>query len=77
MTQTGVGFVYKRKLRTLRNLFSKSRAQTTALPQEGAVRTAGDILRKLMSKPQEQTPANEEKIDRQPVIVKEDEKKQN
>lgn len=77
VTQTGVGFVYKRKLRTLRNLFRKSRAQTTALPQEGAVRTAGDILRKLMSKPQEQTPANEEKIDRQPVIVKEDEKNQN
>ena len=74
VTQTGVGFVYKRKLRTLRNLFRKRSAQPMALPQEGAVRMAGDILRKVMSKSREQVPASEEKNDRQPINVRKDEK---
>lgn len=74
VTQTGVGFVYKRKLRTLRNLFRKRKAQPTSLPQEGAVRMAGDILRKMMSKP-EQPSRQDDNCDRetQPINVKKDE----
>lgn len=74
VTQTGVGFVYKRKLRTLRNLFRRRRAQATVLPQEGAIRMAGDILRKMMPKSQRPKSDGKEKTDRQPINLKEDEK---
>ena len=44
LTQTGVGFVYKRKLRTLRNMFRRSKP-ASALPQQGAAFTTGDMPR--------------------------------
>lgn len=74
VTQTGVGFVYKRKLRTLRNLFRKSKTKNTVLPQEGAVRMAGDILRKLRSNDAQSDSDKKVNTDRQPINVKEDEK---
>lgn len=74
VTQTGVGFVYKRKLRTLRNLFNLHRRQPNTLPQEGAVRTAGDVLRRLMSKRPVDAPAATVTSGRQPFKNNEDEK---
>lgn len=74
VTQTGVGFVYKRKLRTLRNLFRLRNRQKPTLPQEGAVRMAGDVLRKLMSGQSTGNAPENKNSDRQPINIKEDEK---
>ena len=76
VTQTGVGFVYKRKLRTLRNLFRKGRVPKNQLPQEGAVRVAGDVLRKLRKTDAANSDKgkNDDKQSNQPLNVKEDEK---
>lgn len=73
VTQTGVGFVYKRKLRTLRNLFRRRNSQVTVLPQEGAVRIAGDILRSMRSRTAQPDSDRNVNTDRQPINVKEDE----
>lgn len=74
VTQTGVGFVYKRKLRTLRNWFRKPKKEAPVLPQQGAVRIAGDILRKAIEEQKQNTPAGDnEKIEEQPLKSKEDE----
>lgn len=74
VTQTGVGFVYKRKLRKLRNLFRKGRVPKTQLPQEGAVRVAGDVLRRLKKSEASDNAKNGETQDQQPLNVNKDEK---
>lgn len=73
VTQTGVGFVYKRKLRTLRNLFRRPRKTTVTLPQQGAVRMAEDMLRKAAAQQSGDNSGNAAVIDKQPVKSKEDE----
>lgn len=50
VTQTGVGFVYKRKLRALREMFGRRRSISKTTVQDEAIHVAGDILRSVMKK---------------------------
>ena len=75
VTQTGVGFVYKRKLRTLRNIFGKQAPRDISLHKEDAVHIAGEVLRMFKSQRVPEQPAQGAQSDRQPFKMEEDEKK--
>ena len=47
VTQTGVGFVYRRKLRALGEMFNRNRSMSKTTVQEEALRLAGEILRSV------------------------------
>lgn len=47
VTQTGVGFVYRRKLRALGEMFNRNRTMSKTTVQEDALKLAGEILRSV------------------------------
>ncbi len=53
VTQTGVGFVYRRKLRALGEMFNRNRSMSKTTVQEDALQLAGEILRSVAKKKNE------------------------